>query len=186
MLSLQWRWPLRKYLTAFSFLNLQLGYLNGKTDQYFTFNNLIERGWFVKDTTTKITTYYQETTKFTTGKTSINLRKSYLGRLNVPIIVVNKHIWFEAGISISRNYLAYKVQYNYRYKLIETKQFPNGNQITSVLKDGASGNREQHKTLTQWPVSPNLGCVIQLPYRLILEGSFFERYATVMASFTLF
>lgn len=186
MIAIQSRWPLRKYLTVFSHLSLQLGRLNSTASEDFTFNNNIERFWVVKDTMTKITTYYEESTKFTKGKASINQRESYLGRVNLPIIVINKHLWLEAGISISRNRITQQVQYNYRYKLVETKSSPTGNQTTRVLKDGASGDREQKQTLTRWFVSPNLGCVIQLPYRLTMEISLFKKYTTLIAGFTLF
>ncbi|MDZ7360933.1 MAG: hypothetical protein ONB46_09435 [candidate division KSB1 bacterium] len=186
MFSIQSRWPLRKYLTAFSYLNFQLAYLNSGGRQRFTFNNYIERFWSIQDTTTKIKTFYQEITQFKKGKINIHLQESYWGKLQTPIIIINKHVWLEAGVLITQNRIAYQVHYNYLYKLIETKYFPNGNQRTTVLKDGESGNRSQNKTLKHWFVTPSLACVIQLPYRLTLEADLFEKYATVMAALTLF
>ncbi len=186
LFSVQARLHLRNYLTAFSYLNVQLVSLQSREKLHFSFNNYIARYWSIKDTTTKITTFYDETTKFTKGKINIHLQKSYAARLSVPFIVINKHVLLEAGVLLGKNNISYQIQHNYRYRLVETKRLPNNTSITTVLKDGESGERVQNKTLMQWFASPSLSGVVQLPYRLTLEVSFFENYVTAMAGFTLF
>jgi len=186
LLSLQFRLPLRHYLTAFSYLKIQLAFLDGGTQQRFMFNNTLFTYRIVKDTTTEVTTTYTESATFTKGEVNIKLQKSYVGKLSVPFIVVNKHVALEVGVLFGKNTIAHRIQHNYHYRLVETKRFPNNTSTTTVLKDGESGNRVQNQTLTQWFASPSLSGVLQLPYRLTLEISLFEKYKTLMAGFTLF
>jgi len=185
LFSIQLRQPLRKHLSMFSYLNIQMTYAGNAERERFAFNNSLAFNWVVEDTMAKITTFYNETVNFTKGKININLQKSYLGKLSVPIIVFTKNITVEAGALFGRNRIVYQVEYSYRYRLIETKFIPNQGGRTTILKDVASGNRAYAKTLTHWFVWPSLACVVQLPYRLIFEVGVFKKYETISIGFAL-
>jgi len=184
MISIKSRLQLRKYMTILSYLDFQFSYVYSKPIESVTIDKRYLYSASIEEDEGNIESELVETTTIKNGLLKFNFQKSFVLKLNVPIILITRNIKFEFGVQTGINNVSYDFNYDCNSNLTRYT-FYKDETYTSVLKNDDRNYSENAKTQNNWFVIPTLDFVLEFN-RMNLNINFFKDYYSAAIGFRVF